>query len=177
MADTPAPSRLAPTTSPIARSIEQLASALRWSLIAVIAVMTFCIALQVLMRYVFAQTPAWTEELAILMFAWGTLGSLALGVREGFHVRMMLLLDRLSGRAHEWAERSIELLTAALGAYLALAGWRYVDMTLGARSAAIQYPIEILHGLAPLSGLLIFVFALERAWRGPQHVAQQEVSA
>ena len=60
------------------------------------AVMLFCIALQVVMRYVFAQTPSWSEELAILMFAWCALGGLALGVREGFHVRMDLLLDRLS---------------------------------------------------------------------------------
>ncbi len=156
--------------------IEWTASVLRWSLVAVMAIMAFCIALQVLMRYVFAQTPPWTEELAILMFAWGTLGSLALGVREGFHVRMMLLIDRLSGRAHELAEQGIELITAALGAYLAVAGWRYVDMTLGAHSAAIQYPIEILHGLAPISGVLICIFALERAWQGPQQAAHQEVS-
>lgn len=137
------------------------------SLIAAIAVMMMCIALQVVMRYVFSQTPSWTEELAILMFAWCALGSLALGVHDGFHVRMTLVLDRLPLSVRVWAERGIEGATALLGAYLALAGWRYVEMTLGATSAAIQYPIEWLHSMAPASGLLMFIFALERAWRGP----------
>ena len=39
------------------------------SLIAATAIMVGCIALQVVMRYVFGRTPSWTEELAVLMFS------------------------------------------------------------------------------------------------------------
>ncbi|MFM2239239.1 MAG: hypothetical protein RJA69_613 [Pseudomonadota bacterium] len=160
------------------RALDGLAWMLRASLITAMGIMLFCIALQVVMRYVFARTPSWSEELAILMFAWCALGGLALGVREGFHVRMDLLLDRLSPTARLWSERGIDAATAVLGAYLAVAGWRYVDMTRGATSAAIQYPIECLHALAPLTGLLIMLFASERAWRGAPNVdATQQVSA
>ncbi len=160
------------------RALTGLAWILRASLIVAMAVMLFCIALQVVMRYVFAQTPSWSEELAILMFAWCALGGLALGVREGFHVRMDLLLDRLSPLARLWSERGIDVATALLGAYLAVAGWRYVDMTRGATSAAIQYPIECLHALAPVAGVLMTVFALERAWRGtPATDGAEKVSA
>jgi TRAP-type C4-dicarboxylate transport system permease small subunit len=151
-----------------------LAWSLRASLIAAMAIMLLCIGLQVLMRYVFSQTPSWSEELAILMFAWCALGGLALGVREGFHVRMDLLLDLLSPSARSWAERGIDAITAVLGAYLAVAGWRYVDMTRGATSAAIQYPIECLHALAPVAGILMALFALERAWRGAPADAKTE---
>jgi TRAP-type C4-dicarboxylate transport system permease small subunit len=138
------------------------AAALRWSLVAAMAVMLACIALQVVMRYVFKHALSWSEELAILMFAWAALGGLALGVREGFHVRLTLVLDLLPGRARPWAERAIDLLTAALGAYFVWSGWRYVDFTRGGTSAAIAYPIEILHGIAPLAGAFVLLFAVER---------------
>jgi TRAP-type C4-dicarboxylate transport system permease small subunit len=141
--------------------LEATAATLRWSLIASIALMLACIALQVVMRYVFGNALSWSEELALLMFSWAALGGLALGVREGFHVRLTLLLEPLPGSARVWAERAIQLLTAALGAYLVWSGWRYVDITRGGSSAAIAYPIELLHGIAPLAGLFVLIFAVE----------------
>lgn len=144
------------------RFMAVVAAALRWSLIAAVAIMLACIALQVVMRYVFKQALSWSEELAILMFAWAALGGLALGVREGFHVRLTLLLDPLPARARFWTERALDLLTAVLGAYFVLSGWRYVDFTRGGTSAAIAYPIELLHGIAPVAGAFVLLFALER---------------
>jgi TRAP-type C4-dicarboxylate transport system permease small subunit len=141
--------------------LEATAATLRWSLIVSIALMLACIALQVVMRYVFGNALSWSEELALLMFSWAALGGLALGVREGFHVRLTLLLEPLPGSARVWAERAIQLLTAALGAYLVWSGWRYVDITRGGSSAAIAYPIELLHGIAPLAGLFVLIFAVE----------------
>jgi TRAP-type C4-dicarboxylate transport system permease small subunit len=77
-------------------------------------------------------------------------------------VRLTLVLDLLPPRARPWAERAIDLLTAALGAYFVWSGWRYVDFTRGGTSAAIAYPIEILHGIAPLAGAFVLLFAVER---------------
>jgi TRAP-type C4-dicarboxylate transport system permease small subunit len=142
--------------------VEAAAAALRWSLVAAVALMLACIALQVVMRYLFGNALSWSEELALLMFSWAALGGLALGVREGFHVRLTLLLEPLPAGVRPWAERAIELLTAALGAYLVWSGWRYVDITRGGTSAAIAYPIELLHGIAPLAGLFVLLFAVER---------------
>ena len=58
-----------------------------------------------------------------------------------------------------------------------MAGWRSVDMTRGATSAALQYPIECLHALAPVAGVLMALFALERAWRGvPANAHTEQVA-
>jgi TRAP-type C4-dicarboxylate transport system permease small subunit len=148
--------------------VEVAAAVLRWSLIAAVALMFACIALQVVMRYVFGNALSWSEELALLMFSWAALGGLALGVREGFHVRLTLLLDSLPATARRWVERAIELLTAAFGAYLLWSGWRYVDITRGGTSAAIAYPIELLHGIAPVAGLFVLIFAVERLVSPPK---------
>jgi len=152
----------------VRRLVEAAAALLRWSLIAAVALMFACIALQVVMRYVFGNALSWSEELALLMFSWAALGGLALGVREGFHVRLTLLLDSLPAAARRWVERAIELLTAAFGGYLLWSGWRYVDITSGGTSAAIAYPIELLHGIAPVAGLFVLIFAVERLVSPPK---------
>jgi TRAP-type C4-dicarboxylate transport system permease small subunit len=148
--------------SGVDRAVSFVAGLLKISLVAAVAVMLAAIAIQVVMRYVFGRTPSWSEELAVLMFAWATMGGLALGVREGFHVRLDLLLNLLPGRGRTWAERAIDALTAAFGAYLAWSGLRFLDLTGGSVSAAIGYPIEILHALAPTAGALICFFAVGR---------------
>lgn len=149
------------------RLIALVARLLRASVVAAAGIMLASIAIQVVMRYVFGRTPSWSEELAVLMFAWATLGGLALGVREGFHVRLDKLIELLPPGGGRWAERLIDLLTAGFGAYLAWSGLRFYDITGGSVSAAIGYPIEILHGLAPVTGGLIFLFALGRILAGP----------
>jgi TRAP-type C4-dicarboxylate transport system permease small subunit len=148
---------------------------LQLSLVAAILVMVGCVVLQVVMRYVVGRSLSWSEELAVLMFAWATLGGLALGIREGFHVRLDILLDALPPVGRRWAERAIEALTAVFGAYLAWSGVRFLDFTTGTVSAAIGYPMEVLNGLAPIAGALICLFACERLLDG-QRVANPELS-
>ena len=148
---------------------------LRASIVMAIAILLACVAYQVLMRYVFSKSPPWSEELALLMFSWATLGGMALGVYEGFHVRVDLLIDWLSAGMKGWAERIIGVVTAAFGAYLAWSGWRFVDVTSGSVSAAIGYPIEYLHSLPPISGALMFVFAIWRLIVGPPASATTEI--
>lgn len=143
------------------------ATLLRASLVAAVVIMLACIVLQVVMRYAVGRALSWSEELAILMFVWATLGGLALGVREGFHVRLDLLIGQLPSAARGWAERAIETLTATFGGYLVWSGLRFYDFTSGSVSAAIGYPIELLHGLAPVAGLLIFLFAVQRLCSRP----------
>ena len=150
----------------IRRIVRAVAWLLRASLIAAAAVMLACIAIQVVMRYVFGRTPSWSEEVAILMFAWTTLGGLALGIHEGFHVRLTVALDPLPGAARVWAERGIDLIAAVFGACLVWSGFRFVEFTRGSVSAAIAYPIEMLHGMAPIAGALVCLFAVVRVVAG-----------
>jgi len=144
----------------IGRVAAVAASVLRATLVAALIVMMAAIVLQVVMRYVLGNTLSWTEELAILMFAWLTLGGIALGVHEGFHVRLDLLIGYLPGPARLAFERAIGLLTTVFGGYIAWSGERFFDFTRGSVSAAIGYPIELLHGLAPVAGALICLFAI-----------------
>ena len=146
----------------IAAGLAGLAALLRWSLILATALMLGLIFLQVVMRYVFSQVPPWTEEVALLGFSWATMGGLALGVREGFHVRLSLLADQLPPRAAAIWEIGVNLLTSALGAYFVWSGMRFLEFTEGSTSAAMEYPIEWLNGMAPIAGALVCLFAIGR---------------
>ena len=151
-----------PLLGPLARGI---AWATRASIALSAALMLAAITYQVVMRYVFGDTPSWSEELAVLLFSWSVLGGLALGVHEGWHVRLTLLPDLLPRRVRILAERLMDAVTAALGLFLAWSGWRFLDITSGSVSAAIGYPIEILNVLAPIAGVLVALFGLERMLR------------
>lgn len=126
-----------------------------------LAVVVGCVGLQVTMRYGFGSPPAWSEELAMLMFSWLTLGGVAFGVREGFHVAIETksMLPAPVQRFHGWIVDAIAL---GFGAFVAWSGWRFMDFMWGSKSAAIRYPLEILNAMPVASGGLIALFAAYR---------------
>lgn len=142
-----------------------LAALTRASIAVAGVLMVVLITYQVVMRYVFGATPSWSEELAVLFFSWSVLAGLALGVHEGWHVRLTLLPDALPNAARIWTERATDAVTCALGVFLVDSGWRFYEITEGSVSAAIGYPIEILNAMAPIAGALMALFAFERMLR------------
>jgi TRAP-type C4-dicarboxylate transport system permease small subunit len=149
----------------LAAATRAVAAATRVSVTVCAAGMLAAIVYQVVMRYVVGAASSWSEELAVLLFSWSVLGGLALGVHEGFHVRLTLLPDTLPRGVRVVYERLVDGVTAALGGFLAWSGWRFLDITSGSVSAAIGYPTEILNALAIGCGVLVALFGLERALR------------
>ena len=142
------------------------AAAIKGLVVAMVLVMLGALSLQVVLRYAFNITLSWSEELSLGLFTWTVLLMAALGVREGSHVRMSLLIQRLPKGARLRAEQAIHIATTAVGCFLSWAGWRYFADTHGTTSAAIGYPIELLHASAMVCGVLITLFALEAAIEG-----------
>jgi TRAP-type C4-dicarboxylate transport system permease small subunit len=141
---------------------ERLATATKAVVVVAVVVMLASLAAQVVMRYLFGLALSWSEELALLLFSWVILLVTALGVREGFHVRMDLVAGHLPPAPRSALAHAIHVAVLAAGVFLGWQGWRYFVETRGTVSAAIAYPIELLHLAAPVGGLLIAVFALER---------------
>ncbi len=138
----------------------------QWLAVAMATVMVVCLLLQIFFRYALASPLTWTEELAVLMFAWVVMLMGSLGVREDFHVRLTLLLDRVPEAPRLWIERATLAAILAFGVLLAIAGYHYVEGTLGVVSAAIGFPIEALHLAAPVCGVLIVLHAAARLLGG-----------
>ena len=87
---------------------------------------------------------------------------------------MDLLVDHLPKPLQLALERLISLAIAGVGVFIAWSGANYVGDTAGATSAAIGYPITYLYACAPVCGVLIAIFGLERALLGaPAQSGQQ----
>lgn len=126
-----------------------------------LAVVVFCVAFQVIMRYGFGSPPAWSEELAMLMFSWLTLGGVAFGVREGFHVAIETR-SMLPAMLQPFHSKIVDLITLGFGVFVTWSGWRFMDFMWGSKSAAMRYPLELLNAMPVASGFLIALFAVNR---------------
>ena len=144
------------------RAFDWLERILKVSAVIIVLLMLFALAAQVFLRYVFGKSLSWSEELALLGFAWVVVITTAIGIRRMTHARMDLILEVLPEKLHQSLDRLTALLMLALGLFLTYAGWGYVAETRGATSAAIGYPIEFLYACAPVFGVLVTLFSFER---------------
>jgi TRAP-type C4-dicarboxylate transport system permease small subunit len=133
----------------------------RWFAGAGLIVMTLIIAWQVFARYVLNASPSWAEQAALLLMIWYVMFAAAAGVREGFHIRIAVVEDALSGKAQRFvrllAHTSVALFGVAMtvwGCELTAATWEHVIPTLGLPRGVAYIPI-------PVAGVLIFLFSVE----------------
>lgn len=68
-------------------------------LVILFALMVVVIFLQVIMRYGFNNSLAWSEEVGRFIFEWLTWIGMSLGARRGEHIKITLLTDKLPFRA------------------------------------------------------------------------------
>lgn len=152
--------------------IGKISEALARAIMALVVFMTFLmlvpLGLQVFLRYVLSITLPWPDEVAMAMFSWIVLLIAPLGVREGFHARLVVLADNLPERWKLVHQRGVDALAALLGVFLLIAGSRYALETSDMRSAATGYPLVMLYSALPVSGALMIFFGLERTIWGPR---------
>lgn len=144
------------------RYFDLLERVLKLTAVTLVLLMLLALAAQVFLRYVFGKSLSWSEELALLGFAWIVVITTAIGVRRMTHARMDLMLNILPVSLHKWLEKLIALMLLALGVFIAYAGWGYFQETRGSTSAAVGFPIEFLYAAAPTFGVLIALFSFER---------------
>jgi TRAP-type C4-dicarboxylate transport system permease small subunit len=135
---------------------------LKMAAVTIVIVMLLSLVAQVFLRYVFGKSLSWSEEVALLGFAWVVVISSAIGIRRMTHARMDLLVTLLPHSLHFLVDRLIALMMMGLGIFMTVAGWDYVEQTRGSTSAAIGFPIEFLYASAPVFGVLITIFSFER---------------
>jgi TRAP-type transport system small permease protein len=66
--------------------------AARWAIIATTAAMIVVVSVQVFLRYIFNTSIDWSDEISRLLFVWCMFLAIPLGIREGSHVGVELLV-------------------------------------------------------------------------------------
>lgn len=134
-----------------------------------LVVMTGIIGWQVFARYVLGDSLAWSEQAGLVLMVYYILLAAAVGVREGFHIRLSAVADAAPPAVRRWMSLAAHAVVLAFG--LAM-GWVGIDLCL--KTWAHDIPtLGLPRGVAylplPAAGWLIALFSLEQliaTWRG-----------
>jgi len=117
---------------------------------------------QVLGRYLFNETPGWTETVSILLMNSAMMFGAAAGVRAGAHFGFTLGVDHLPATLAIGVRALREALVALLGAALSWLGLYLVLDTWPVKAAGAPLPQGLAYAPLFLGGALIALFALVR---------------
>jgi len=70
--------------------------AVRYALVAIVALMTIIIIIQVFLRYLFLYSLSWSEEVARYLMIWASFLGASLAVKYGLHIGVEYILTRVS---------------------------------------------------------------------------------
>ena len=116
--DKPAP------VGPAGRALAGLDRLVTAMLLAAVAIMVGVVSAQVALRYGFNQSIDWADEIGRLAFVWAIFIAIPLGVREGSHIGINILIDKLPEGLQDVAKRLSAALCAALMFAIAWAAFR-----------------------------------------------------
>lgn len=152
------------TYSRILDAVDRLA---RWAIVAASAAMIAIVTLQVVLRYAFNSSIDWSDEISRLLFVWSMFLAIPLGIREGAHVGIELLLAHIAPAPRAQLAKACALGGAAImlvvlwqAVNVAALTWDEMMQSVNLSSNWFMVPVAI----AAAHGFLHFIQLL---WREP----------
>ena len=133
--------------------------------VAALALLTFAVAAQVALRYLFAVTPIWSEELSRYLLVWAVLAGAAASVRGNRHIRVEFLADLLPPALRRGWYRLLDVLALAVFVLVAVLGVEAVKFNHGMRSTGLQAPLSYVMTSVPLFFAAAAVFLAGEIWQ------------
>ena len=144
----------------------------RYILISIVVVMTFILLLQIVSRFLVFFPLPWSQELLQYMNIWMVFLGAGLAVKEGGHIRVELLREKLPEKMKPLFNTLSNVLSLALVSLVALQAytlmgktasqsfgsfplpmsWFYLSLLLGCSLMALNYALVIFRDLFALSG-------------------------
>lgn len=139
-------------------------------LLIAIVVVTF---IQVLFRYVFHFSLAWSEELARYLFLWLAALTAAYAFKKGSHFALRFLVDRLGERMQKVISGVVMMI---ISLFLILFTWKATEYTISmasqtAPSTGLSMAVPYSSGI--VGGLLMLYYVI-RNWLHELHQSSQE---
>jgi len=141
------------------RSVQSLAHLLSGLNVLVLVAMFAVVFAAVIARYVLNNALSWSEEFAIWAFTWLIFIGTMMGLREGKHIAVDLLLDMMPANARPWFELIRDALVALTIFILTFSGFELASL-VGGVSTLLQWPNALRYGIIPAAGLIGLLFML-----------------
>jgi TRAP-type C4-dicarboxylate transport system permease small subunit len=119
---------------------------------------------QVLFRYIFHLSLAWSEELARYLFLWLAALASAYAFKTKSHFALRFLVDRMGKGPQKWVESVVVLVVAV---FLAVFVWKSLVYTVSMASQvapSTQMSMAIPYSSAVVGGVLMLYYVLRNWW-------------
>jgi TRAP-type C4-dicarboxylate transport system permease small subunit len=138
----------------------------RWIIIAMMVVMATLVFVNVVCRYVLGFSIIWAEELSQYLMVWVAFLAAGLALREGRHVAVEMLQDRLGSKARRVTRHLIALLLIVFMGILIVLGLQFVHFTWDHETPVMNIPLGIPYLAVPIGALLLLIhlFFVYRAY-------------
>lgn len=124
-----------------------------------LVLMTAIISYQVVARYFFNNSPAWSERLALVLMAYLVFFGAATGVHERFHIRIDAIRNAVPEKLGTAFDIVAHLAVALAGVTLVIAGWQLTTTLWAFDIPALGWPRGVALAPLPIAGALITIFA------------------
>jgi TRAP-type C4-dicarboxylate transport system permease small subunit len=142
-------------------TLDRVELALRSGLGVAVAVLLSAIAvicfLEVILRYVFAASLSWYDELVGYLLVWLTFLGAVLAQSHGQHIGIGDLVERAPERARRPIELASHLVLVAVHLVLLVYGAQLAIRFLGERAITFPVPMGIVYAVIPASAALMLV--------------------
>ena len=135
-------------------------------LAAALAVVVGICFVQVIARYIFSASFTWAEEVSIIILLWSTWGAACLALKQGIHLRVHILEDRLTLRRTIILRLSLHslailfLLLIALSSKIVLDAMAYMTLM-----SLPSIPMNVMYACVP-AGCVLMIYYLLRSIAG-----------
>ncbi len=120
-----------------------------------------CVQAQVVGRYVFNDSPTWTEALALLLVLFVTAFGVAVGVRDAGHIGLESIISLLPEKLRLKLELLIHALVGLFGGLMASSGWLWTRLKWGETMPMLGVPEGLQFLPLVVCGALIVLFSFE----------------
>ena len=115
---------------------------------------------QVLSRYIFSSPLTWSEELGRYIFVWMSFLGMAVGVKQGSHVALDILVKKLTGISQKVLMLLNNALILFFGICLSVSGFQLFEIGMKQKSPTLQLPMQYVYIVIPISGIILVYFVI-----------------
>jgi TRAP-type transport system small permease protein len=129
-------------------------------LAALLAFITIGVFIQVVLRYVFAMSFLWGEELSLFAFIWCVFLGTAVCSWRHTHFSFDLFSEVLRGRAAGVQRLAVDLCILSVTVVMVVTGWQFSQMSIARLSPALGITLLVPTIIIPVSGVLMSIVCL-----------------
>ncbi|MDD5922210.1 MAG: TRAP transporter small permease [Eubacteriales bacterium] len=146
----------------------------KFILVVTIGLMVVIMLYQVIMRYVFSKSNAWSEELTRYLFILNVMLASAVAVRSNSHLQIDVFLNKM----HEKTKAGFTIVSTILGIiflfYLLKASIDVCRYTVNNISAGLHFTMAIPYASIPIGAVLMILSSIEVIGKNVQKIRNSE---